>query len=137
MIIGLLKDAILSKSNATGFLIDGFPRQLDQGEMFEREVGKGSVTPWSLPSSTVSQKWPNVIETNEFFDLQVGECDMVLVFDCSEEVMAERLLQRGLTSGRTDDNEDTIRKRLVTFREATLPVIEHYHSLGKVKKVSR
>ena len=36
--IGLLKDAMLSKSNATGFLIDGFPWQLDQDEMFEREA---------------------------------------------------------------------------------------------------
>ena len=62
---------------------------------------------------------------------------MVLVLECSEEAMVERLLQHGLTSARTDDNEDAIRKRIVTFREATLPVIEHYHSLGKVKNVRR
>ena len=47
----------------------------------------------------------------------------------------ERLLERGKTSGRVDDNEDTIRKRFHTFQEATLPVIEHYQQLDKVRKV--
>ena len=49
----------------------------------------------------------------------------------------ERLLERGKTSGRVDDNEETIRKRFHTFQEATLPVIEHYQQLDKVKKVAK
>ena len=59
------------------------------------------------------------------------------MFECSEDVMVQRLLQRGQTSGRVDDNEETIRKRLKIFQEATLPVIEHYDALGKVAKVTR
>ena len=47
----------------------------------------------------------------------------------------ERLLERGKTSGRIDDNEETIRKRFHTFQQATLPVIEHYQQLDKVKQV--
>ena len=47
----------------------------------------------------------------------------------------ERLVARGKTSGRVDDNEETIRKRLNTFEQSTLPVIEHYEQAGKVKKV--
>ena len=42
---------------------------------------------------------------------------LVLFFDCPEDVMVERLLERGKTSGRSDDNEDTIRKRFNTFRK--------------------
>ena len=61
---------------------------------------------------------------------------MVLVFECSEEVMVERLLERGKTSGRVDDNEETIRKRFNTFQQSTLPVIEHYQQKDKIKKVS-
>jgi adenylate kinase family enzyme len=57
------------------------------------------------------------------------------MFDCPEEVMVERLLERGKTSGRVDDNEETIRKRFHTFQQATLPVIEHYQQLDKVKQV--
>lgn len=57
------------------------------------------------------------------------------MFECSEEVMVGRLMKRGQTSGRVDDNEETIRKRLHTFQHSTLPVIEHYQAIGKVKKV--
>ena len=57
------------------------------------------------------------------------------MFECSEEVMTRRLLQRSEFSGRADDNEETIKKRLVTFREQTLPVIQHYSKQDKVVKV--
>ena len=67
--------------------------------------------------------------------IQMCDCTTVLMFDCSEEVMVERLLERGKTSGRVDDNEETIRKRFLTFQQATLPVIEHYQQLDKVKQV--
>ena len=66
---------------------------------------------------------------------QICECTMVLMFECSEGVMVKRLLERGKTSGRVDDNEETIRKRLQTFQKSTLPVIQHYEAMGKVKKV--
>ena len=59
----------------------------------------------------------------------------MLMFECSEEVMVGRLMERGQTSGRVDDNEETIRKRLHTFQQSTLLVIEHYQAIGKVKKV--
>jgi len=50
----------------------------------------------------------------------------VLVFDCPEEVMESRLLERGKTSGRSDDNTDSIRKRFHTFNNETVPVIKFY-----------
>lgn len=49
--------------------------------------------------------------------------------------MLERLRRRGETSRRVDDNEDTIRKRLVTFSLSTLPVVQHYQRLGKLRLV--
>ena len=49
--------------------------------------------------------------------------------------MVERLLERGKTSRRVDDNEETIRKRLHTFQLQTKPVINHYQQLDKIKKV--
>jgi UMP-CMP kinase len=61
---------------------------------------------------------------------------MVLYFECPEEIMLDRLLKRGETSGRVDDNIDSIRKRFATFRNTSFPVIEHYEKLGKVKKAS-
>ena len=67
---------------------------------------------------------------------QVVESDFLLFFDCSEEIMQERLLKRSETSGRPDDNVETIRKRFATFVEKTLPVVGHYEELNKLNKVS-
>lgn len=63
------------------------------------------------------------------------ESTFVLYFECPEEVMLERLLKRGETSGRVDDNLESIRKRFTTFRDTSFPVIEHYEKLGKVRQV--
>lgn len=60
----------------------------------------------------------------------------MLYFEVTEEVMKQRLLKRGETSGRADDNEDTILQRLRTFTSKTEPVIKHYADKGKVIKVS-
>jgi hypothetical protein len=61
---------------------------------------------------------------------------VVLAFDCPEAVMESRLLKRGETSGRADDNAATIRKRFATFQEQSLPVIQHYAALGKCHSIS-
>lgn len=60
-----------------------------------------------------------------------------MFFECSEEVMEERLTKRGETSGRVDDNAETIKKRLRTFVEKTVPVLESYGEKNKVKRVCR
>jgi hypothetical protein len=61
---------------------------------------------------------------------------MVLYIDASDETMKKRLMKRGETSGRVDDNEETIKQRLNTFHEATKPVIEHYEKQGKVRRIN-
>ena len=59
----------------------------------------------------------------------------VLYFEVSDDTMKARLLKRGETSGRVDDNEETIAKRLKTFHNHTQPVIDHYAKQNKVKQV--
>ena len=49
--------------------------------------------------------------------------------------MEERLIKRGETSGRVDDNAETIKKRFRTFMEKTVPVLEKYEQQNKVKRV--
>ena len=49
--------------------------------------------------------------------------------------MVQRLIKRGETSGRQDDNEETIRARLQTYREATVPVAEYYEKQNKLVKI--
>jgi UMP-CMP kinase len=59
----------------------------------------------------------------------------VLFLDCPESVMEKRLLIRGESSGRTDDNIESIRKRFKTYVEQTKPVISYYGSLNKLVQV--
>lgn len=59
----------------------------------------------------------------------------VLFFDCGEEAMRARLLNRGLTSGRADDDDKTIVKRFDTYVRDTRPVIARYASTGRAHRV--
>ena len=61
--------------------------------------------------------------------------EFVLFFDCPEPVMEERLLKRGQSSGRTDDNPESIRKRYNTYLESTLPIIDRFAKEGKVQRI--
>ena len=49
--------------------------------------------------------------------------------------MTQRLVKRGETSGRIDDNEETIKKRLKTFHEETTPILGHYGKQGKLVQI--
>ncbi|RUS16106.1 UMP-CMP kinase [Endogone sp. FLAS-F59071] len=103
--IALLENAMREaiQQGKTRFLIDGFPRKMDQAIEFERVV---------VPSRCV------------------------LYFECPEEEMLKRLLKRGETSGRADDNIESIRKRFKTFEETSYPVIAAYAKEGKVYTIS-
>ena len=102
-VLTLLREAMIKKAkDSKGFLIDGYPRELDQGKRFEAEV---------------------------------AHVDGVIYFHVSDETMKKRLLKRAETSGRVDDNEETIVKRLKTFHDLTQPVIDHYDKQHKVFKV--
>ncbi|KAF4614644.1 hypothetical protein D9613_002830 [Agrocybe pediades] len=84
------------------FLIDGFPRKMDQAVKFDETVCLSS---------------------------------MVIYFSTTEEVMLGRLLERGKTSGREDDNVESIKKRFRTYKSDTMPVIQYYSEQGKVAEV--
>ncbi|KAF9005984.1 UMP-CMP kinase [Cyathus striatus] len=84
------------------FLIDGFPRKMDQALKFDQAVCLSSV---------------------------------VIFFSTTEDVMLSRLLQRSKTSGREDDNIESIKKRFRTYQNDTMPVIEYYKSYNKVEVI--
>ncbi|KAL8790718.1 MAG: hypothetical protein Q9195_006196 [Heterodermia aff. obscurata] len=109
--VQLLENAIRAKldegegkvsGEGSRFLIDGFPRKMDQALHFESSVCPSQFT---------------------------------LFFDCPEEEMQKRLLHRGETSGRSDDNAESIKKRFKTFVETSMPVVEYFEKEGKVVKV--
>jgi adenylate kinase len=70
--------------------------------------------------------YPREVAQGIQFEAEINPCALVLYFEVSDETMTKRLLGRGLTSGRVDDNEETIRKRLDTFHKHSRPVVDHY-----------
>jgi len=100
-----LLEKAMKESGKNKFLIDGFPRNEENNGTWEREMG------------------PKV---NFAF---------VLFFDCPEHVMQSRLLLRGESSGRTDDNIESIKKRFNTYKDQTMPIIHYYGQKGKVVKI--
>ncbi|XP_022155756.1 UMP-CMP kinase 3-like isoform X2 [Momordica charantia] len=78
--------------------------------------------------------FPRNDENRAAFEAVTGiEPAFVLFFDCPEEEMERRILNRN--QGREDDNIETIRKRFKVFLESSLPVVEYYESIGKVQKI--
>ena len=57
---------------------------------------------------------------------QLPDVTLVLNFTCPEELLVGRLLERGMTSGRQDDQLDVIRKRFQTFQLESQPIVELY-----------
>lgn len=103
----LLKSTDLLADKSCGFILDGFPRTVEQAMALE-SISKGS---------------PNDI--NFLIDIQVETKELIT-----------RLLKRGETSGRSDDNLDTIKKRLQIYETKTAPVNDYYKGLGKYHAIN-
>ncbi|XP_022731327.1 UMP-CMP kinase isoform X2 [Durio zibethinus] len=79
--------------------------------------------------------FPRTEENRIAFEQIIGvEPNVVLFFDCPEEEMVKRVLNRN--QGRVDDNLETIRKRLKVFEALNLPVINYYSQRGKLYKIN-
>jgi adenylate kinase len=79
--------------------------------------------------------FPRALGQATAFEEMVGPAKMVLFFDADDDTLTDRLLKRGQTSGRTDDNAEAIKKRLVTYHSQSQPVISAMEPRGIVKKI--
>lgn len=107
VIIGLLMPRILAAVEAKGYLLDGFPRTVEQA-----------------------------VEARKLADTAGGTPDAVVYLDAPREVLIERILARAETEGRSDDNEETVKNRLRVFDEATHPLVEYYRGRGLLHVVN-
>ncbi|KAA6334604.1 adenylate kinase [termite gut metagenome] len=106
LMIDILAKVFDSFKDGKGVIFDGFPRTIAQAE--------------ALKVMLAERKQ----EVSIMFDLDVPE----------EELMT-RLIKRGKESGRSDDNEETIKKRLSVYHSQTAPLIEWYKKEGKYKHI--
>ena len=104
VVIGMISSALDQNPQAKGFLFDGFPRTEAQS-----------------------------IALDKLLKLKNTEIGVVLALDVSEEELVSRLLNRGKTSGRSDDtNESVIRARIVEYKQKTTVVANYYANFDKV-----
>ncbi len=107
VVIGMIDTCLEKHAGAKGFLFDGFPRTLAQAEALDK-----------------------------LLDLRKASIRKLLALDVSEDELVKRLINRGATSGRSDDvNEEVIRKRFAVYKGETEPVAEHYRELDKLEKI--
>jgi len=104
--IGMIEE-IISDPNIKGIIFDGFPRTVEQAEFLDKLMAeKGLII------------------------------DALIALDVPEERLIKRLLNRGQTSGRADDNEETIKHRLDLYHQKTEPVKEYYKKQNKYHEVN-
>lgn len=103
----------------TGFLIDGYPREKEQGILFEKNVRLLYFL--LLNTSSVANRL-----LTDCCTTQVCPVDLILFFDVANDTLKKRLLGRAAVSQRTDDNEETIQKRIEIFNSKNDEIVEHY-----------
>jgi len=97
VMIGMIRNRLENGDLGGGFILDGFPRTVDQAQ------GLGAML-------------------NE---LTLG-IDRVLYLKVPKEIVVERLLKRAEIEGRADDNQETIEKRMEVYLQQTMPVVDWY-----------
>lgn len=101
IIVQIIEKTITENPDANGFLFDGFPRTYIQTYILEGLMIKLNTS-----------------------------LNCLISLEVEEEISVSRLLNRGKTSGRSDDNEAVIRNRLREYNDKTLPILQFYKDKG-------
>lgn len=98
LMLDILAGELDAHSEAAGVIFDGFPRTIPQAE-----------------------------ELNKMLEKRGTKVHAVIGLEVPEQELTQRLIERGKQSGRSDDNETTIAKRLEVYRRQTEPLKEFYN----------
>jgi adenylate kinase family enzyme len=108
IVVTLLKNAMESTTRMTGknnFLLDGFPRSLNNMEAWYDIFGREAELP------------------------------KMLYFECPYDVLEKRIMGRAKYSGRSDDNVESVKLRFDTFKAETLPTVDFFRSKQKCVEI--
>ncbi|RYE25163.1 MAG: adenylate kinase [Sphingobacteriales bacterium] len=106
VVIGMISSKIDETPNARGFIFDGFPRTKAQAEALDK-----------------------------LLEFKNTEIHLVLALEVPEHDLVTRLVGRGAVSGRSDDNEEVIGKRIKEYYAKTETVADHYNAQGKLERI--
>jgi adenylate kinase len=101
VILSLLLPRVLEAAQGNGYVLDGFPRSVDQA-----------------------------VEARKLAEQADASPDAVVYLDAPREELVRRILARAADQGRSDDNEATVQNRLRVFGEATEPLVGYYRERG-------
>lgn len=99
--VAMVRDRLAQDDCKNGAILDGFPRNIAQADALEDLLGEFN-----------------------------GEISVVPYIHVDQDDLVERLLKRAEIEGRADDNEDTIRARMVVFEKKTQPLLDYYGEKG-------
>ncbi len=106
IIIELVEKYVRERLEGNGFIFDGYPRNLSQAKALDKFIRREKL-----------------------------EINLVINLKLSEEEALKRILLRGQSSGRSDDNIKTTKNRLKIYRERTEPILEYYREKGILKEL--
>lgn len=104
LVVGIVEARLSDTDAVGGFILDGFPRNAAQARALER---------------LLTERGRPAIDLAIHLDVPIRE-------------VIHRLMTRGVETGRSDDNEVTIRKRLAVYMQETHPLFEYYEAQGKL-----
>ena len=107
IIIGMIRNWIAARTDAKGFIFDGFPRTVAQAEALD-----------------------------DLLEEKGLKIDVMLGLEVERQELITRLLKRGQDQGRADDNLETIENRIKVYEDQTSPVMGYYKGQGKYRGVA-
>ncbi len=105
--VAMVKDRLSQPDCANGAILDGFPRTTAQAEALDELLAEID-----------------------------GKISIVPYIKVDEEVLVQRLINRGKIEGRADDNEETIRTRMQVYYEETAPLLAYYRDRGLLVEIN-
>lgn len=107
IVIRELQETAEMHMDTPGFIFDGFPRTIVQAEMLDKMMEEHGIP-----------------------------VNLVISVDVDEQELFKRLIGRAEDSGRSDDNEEIIWKRIEVYKSQTLPLLAYYRKQGKVASIN-
>lgn len=98
-------------------------------ELMKKTMESGKEKHWFIDG------FPRKVSQIDLFKQEIGDATKCLYIKVSDEVLTQRIIKRGETSGRADDNAEAVKKRIETYHNESEQVIEHYQAEGKVLEV--
>jgi adenylate kinase family enzyme len=120
----------IAKGSELGLMVQ---KKIENGELISASIVMGlleSMVSSSSSSVILLDGFPRSMENVHDFLSLYQNVESILYFQCGDEEMIRRIVERGKRSGRSDDNAETAKKRIAVFKEQSTEPIKYVEELG-------